>query len=128
MQPAERYLPEQVAIDAYGNGGFRFGGLSHRGSLLALPAGMHAWPVDDASGVTPDDFGKIFADTGGIGFVLFGTGKRQVWPSIELRRHFDDVGIGLDVMDSGAAVRTYNVLLAEKRPVAAVFIAVDDPR
>ncbi len=39
------HLPQAAAIEAYGKGGFRFAGMSHRGSILCLPAGIWAWPV-----------------------------------------------------------------------------------
>ncbi|HWT30522.1 MAG TPA: hypothetical protein VN240_05780, partial [Propylenella sp.] len=51
MEPA-RY-PGRAAIDAYGNGGFRFADMSHRGSILALPSGIEAWPVTAAAEITP---------------------------------------------------------------------------
>ena len=122
------HLPEQVPIDAYGNNGFRFGGMSHQGSLLALPSGMYAWPPTDAAGLGIDDFSQILTNADHIGFVLLGTGNVQIWPTPALRQAFDERQIGLEPMDTGAAIRTYNVLLAEKRPVAAALICVDDPR
>jgi uncharacterized protein len=122
------HLPDQVPIDAYGNHGFRFGGMSHQGSMLALPSGMYGWTVTEVAELSLDDFSHVFEDHDRIGFVLLGTGKTQVWPAPELRQAFDEKRIGLEVMDTGAAVRTYNVLLAEKRPVAAALVSVDDPR
>ncbi|NND50610.1 MAG: hypothetical protein HKN60_10205 [Rhizobiales bacterium] len=122
------HLPDQVPVDAYGNHGFRFGGMSHQGSILALPSGMYGWAVNDIIDLRPDDLSQVFEDRDRIGFVILGTGKTQVWPTPELRQDFDQRRIGLEVMDTGAAVRTYNVLLAEKRPVAAALVSVDDPR
>jgi len=75
-----------------------------------------------------DDFSQVIEERDRIGFVILGTGKTQVWPEPSLRQLFDERRIGLEVMDTGAAVRTYNVLLAEKRPVAAALVSVDDPR
>ena len=128
MSVRKAHLPDQVAIDAYGNLGFRFGGMSHQGSLLALPSGMYGWVVKEVIDLSLDDFSPVFEDQDRIGFVILGTGKTQVWPAPELRRQFDERRIGLEVMDTGAAVRTYNVLLAGKRPVAAALVSVDDPR
>lgn len=96
--------------------------------MLALPSGMYGWTVDEIAGLGLDDFAHVFEDQNHIGFVILGTGKTQVWPTRELRQEFDKRRIGLEVMDTGAAVRTYNVLLAEKRPVAAALVSVDDPR
>lgn len=128
MTNTKAHFPDQVPIDAYGNHGFRFGGMSHQGSMLLLPSGMYGWPLNDITDLTIDAFKQVFEDKDRIGFVILGTGKLQVWPAPELRQRFDEVRIGLEVMDTGAAVRTYNVLLAEKRPVAAALVSVDDPR
>jgi len=57
-------------------------------------------------------------------FLLLGTGASQVFPPIEVRRAFLDANVGLEPMDTGAACRTYNVLLGEGRPVAAALVAV----
>ena len=59
-----------------------------------------------------------------VGVLLYGTGVRQVWPSLEVRTAFQNAGIVLEPMDTGAAARTYNLLLAERRAVAAALIAV----
>lgn len=120
----EAHFPGRAPIDAYGNGGFRFADMSHRGSLLALPSGMHGWDASEASSVSVADLEAVIGRSGEIGFLLLGTGERQVWPDASVTKAFVEAGIGLEVMDTGAAVRTYNVLLAEKRPVAAALIAV----
>jgi uncharacterized protein len=61
----DRHLPRQALIDSYGGGGFRFAGLSHRGSLLSLPDGIWAWRIDTASALTDEALAPIFerADT-----------------------------------------------------------------
>ena len=116
--------PYETAVTAYGNGGFRFADMSHRGSILCLPTGIYAWPVIEAETLALVDFAKIFADLKAPGTLLLGTGAMQVWPGPELTKAFADAGIGLEVMSTGAAARTYNVLLAEKRLVGAALIAV----
>jgi len=118
------HLPQQVAIEAYGNGGFRFGGMSHKGSLLALPSGIWAWSVATIEGVDPSALADVLALAGSVPFCLLGTGPTLVRPAREVQRAFEDAGLWLEVMDTGAAARTYNVLLAESRPVAAALIAV----
>ena len=115
-------------IDAYGNGGFRFGGMSHKGSLLILPSGMYSWPPRDAGALDLDDFRPVWQEAADIGFVLLGTGDEQIWPDKQIEREFVHQGVALEVMQTGAAVRTYNVLIAEQRPVAAALIAVDSHR
>lgn len=122
MAAAARF-PGQAPIDAYGNGGFRFAGTSHRGSILCLPSGIHAWepafPLDVAS------LSMALAEKDTLKFLLLGSGRRQQLPAADVRRAFVEAGIALETMDTGAACRTYNVLLAEKRPVGAALIAID---
>ena len=122
------FLPERVAIDAYGNGGFRFRDMSHKGSLMCLPGGVFGWAPANPEELKLADFSQILADLDGIGFVLLGTGDRQVFPSSDIRKAFVDAGIGLEPMATGAAVRTYNILLQEGRDVACALIAVDHHR
>lgn len=121
------FVPERSKIDAYGNGGFRFGGMSHRGSISALADGMHAWPVTTPL-VAADLTLPLLALLERLEepqFLLVGTGRRQIFPEAAVRAAFLGRHIGLDVMDTGAACRTYNVLLAEQRPVMAAWVAVD---
>jgi uncharacterized protein len=117
-------FPGRAAIDAYGNGGFRFADMSHRGSLLCLPTAVEAWSVTGPDELTLAVMRQILNRLQLPMFLLLGTGKSQVFPSADVRRAFIDAKIGLDVMDTGAAARTYNILLAEQRPVAAALIAV----
>ncbi len=120
------HYPGRAPIDAYGNGGFRFASMSHKGSIIALPSGVWAWDVTDPVGLTIASLSRVFAEPRGgeFQFLLLGTGATQVFPSPVVRRAFADCGIGLDVMTTGAAARTYNVLLAEGRPLGAAMIAV----
>lgn len=119
------HLPRPALIDAYGNGGFRFAGMSHRGSLLCLPDGVWAWSVVNASGLTTAAFEMAFARGDALDVFLIGAG-RDPWPIPErLRARFHDLRVSVDAMPTGAAVRTYNILLAENRRVGAALIAVD---
>ena len=118
-------FPGTAPIDAYGNGGFRFADMSHVGSILCLPDGIYAWDCTDASAADVVAFELLLQRLTPPMFVLFGTGQQQIFPSPEVRRVFVEAGIGLEPMDTGAACRTYNVLLAEQRPLAAALIAVD---
>ncbi len=128
MPQTDAHYPERAPIDAYGDGGFRFADMSHRGSLLALPTGMHAWtalPSKDPLVLLPAYFAQVFAEADTLQFLLLGTGTDQRFPDQNLQQAFAEHNIGLEVMNTGAACRTFNVLLAEGRPVAAAFIAVD---
>jgi uncharacterized protein len=123
MTAATARFPRPAPIEAYGNGGFRFAGMSHRGSILCLPSGIHAWepaaPLDAAS------LAPALAEKDLLRVLILGTGKRQEFPAPDLRRAFVEAGVALEAMDTGAACRTYNVLLAEGRPVGAALVAVD---
>ena len=122
-QPAG-FVPGRHPIDAYGKGGFRFAGMSHRGSILALPSGVRAWPVTAARELRPEDFDPVFAEAGEIEFLMVGTGL-DLFPLPErIRARFRDAGIALDQMQTGPAARTYNILVAENRRAAAALIAM----
>ncbi len=123
MTRASARYPGRVPIDAYGNGGFRFAGMSHRGAILCLPSGVHAW--EPASPLDAASFAQVLAEKDGLQILLLGTGVTQVFPTGELRRAFAEAGVGLEAMSTGAACRTYNILLAEARAVGAALIAVD---
>lgn len=118
-------FPGRAPIDAYGNGGFRFADMSHKGSILCLPDGVHAWDVTSPDELDLAVLGPLADALGPPSFVLLGTGVAQVFPNLDVRRAFMEAKIGLEAMDTGAACRTFNVLLAEQRPVVAALIAVD---
>ena len=118
------YYPGRAPIDAYGNGGFRFADMSHRGSLLILPSGVYGWDVEGFDDLTPERFSRFVLELQKPSFVLLGTGREHRLPPEPVRRLFADAGIGLDPMSTGAAARTYNVLLAEGRSFGVGLIAV----
>lgn len=121
----ERHLPRQVLIDAHGAGGFRFAGLSHRGSLLCLPDGIWAWPVGAATALTEEAFSPVFTRGAELDFFIIGTGSEPWIVPEPLRQKFRQMHVSADAMTTGAAVRTYNVMLMESRRVGAGLIAVD---
>lgn len=122
---ARAHLPQQVPIEAYGNGGFRFGGMSHKGSILCLPSGIWDWPVASMGGLDRAAFADVFALGAQVSLVFLGTGRTLVPAPRDIRTAFEEAGLWLETMDTGAAARTYNVLLAEGRPIVAALIAVD---
>jgi uncharacterized protein len=117
--------PGRAPIDAYGNGGFRFAGMSHRGSILCLPSGIYAWPPARAEDISLASLAPALTERDALGLLLIGSGPLGVMPAGDVRQSFADLGVALETMDTGAACRTYNVLLAEARPIAAALIAVD---
>ena len=123
-QAGAPHLPRPAPIDAYGNGGFRFGGLSHRGSLLCFPDGIWAWPVETLAELNAAALAPVFARAGALDFFLIGAGH-DPWALPEpLRAQFRDLSLSVDSMATGTAVRTYNILLAENRRVGAGLIAI----
>jgi uncharacterized protein len=118
------FVPGRFPIDAYGNGGFRFAEMSHRGSILILSAGIRAWPVSAVSELTSAALDPVFAEGDAIELLLLGTGQDIAAIPEAIRLRFREAGIRLDVMQTGAAARTYNILLAENRKVGAALIAV----
>jgi uncharacterized protein len=130
MSPAgivlhDAHFPGRAPIEAYGNGGFRFAGMSHRGDLLCLPSGIYGWQAPAAEAIDEAALAKVFAESGAIEILLIGTGIDLVPLSPTLRSRLREAAIGSEVMATGPAVRTFNVLLAEERAVAAALIAVD---
>ena len=125
LMTLDAYYPEPIELEAYGNGGFRFGDMSHKGSLLILSSGIYGWPYGSFEDVTIDSFKALFDEAERHEFLIFGTGETQKFPGVEFKGAFIEAGLGLEVMDTGAAARTYNVLQAEGRKVAAALIAVD---
>lgn len=121
----EAHFPGRVPLEAYGNGGFRFADMSHRGSVLCLPSGIYGWEPADPAALSAADFTRVIGEAAKIQILLVGTGRELRPLPRDLRAALREAGITADPMSTGAAVRTYNVLLAEDRAVAAALIAVD---
>lgn len=119
------FVPGRHQLDAFGAGGFRFAGMSHRGSILATPAGIRIWPVSTFADLTLESLQPVLDEAGEIDFLLIGTGKDIAFIPNAWRERFREVGVTIEGMATGAAARTYNVLVGEDRRVAAALIAVD---
>lgn len=119
------HLPTPAPIEAYGNGGFRFGGMSHRGSLLCFPDGIWAWPVNSVADLNEKALAQVFEHADLLDVFLIGAGRDPWVLPAPLRALFHERSISVDVMTTGAAVRTYNILLAENRRAGSGLIAVD---
>jgi len=125
IEVREAHFPGRAPIDAYGNGGFRFAEMSHKGSLLCLPSGIYGWDVKTSDDLKASNFEKLFEEAGDIEILLIGSGIDLVPIKPALRDKLRKLQISADPMATGAAVRTYNVLVAEGRAVAAAFLAVE---
>jgi uncharacterized protein len=101
--------------------------MSHRGSIMALPSGIYAWKPDPLA-LTPADFAMVLAEKDEIDLLIIGMGLEMARPPRPVREALDAAGLMYDPMATGHAVSTYNLLLEEKRRVAAALIAVDFAR
>jgi uncharacterized protein len=113
--------PGRPYIERYGPGGFKISGTVFTGAVLILPDGAEIWPVSSMTEVTPQSL-KPAAEHGSIEILLLGCGRRMQMVPRELRDALRAVGIVIDTMDTGAACRTYNVLVGEERRVAAALL------
>jgi uncharacterized protein len=114
--PADRQV-----IDGYGAGGFRVSGVAYSGAILVFPDGTQSWSVSTLADVTAESLQPVIA-RGTVQILLLGCGRRMQPVSAPLRQALRAGGIVVDAMDTGAACRTYNVLLAEDRRVAAALL------
>jgi uncharacterized protein len=119
------FVPGRFPIDAYGNGGFRFADMSHRGSILALPSGIRAWDVTSAAELSEETLAPVFEEGDALELLLLGMGAEVGSVSPSLRSRLREARIRLEIMQTGAAARTFNVLVAENRKVGAALIAVE---
>jgi uncharacterized protein len=113
-------------IESYGGGRFRVSGRTFEGSILILPDRTIEWQPASIAALTPDDLPGI-AEAGWAGtveLVLIGGGPRPMPAPAPLRQALRAAGVVVETMDTGAACRTYNVLMSEGRRVAAALIAV----
>jgi uncharacterized protein len=117
------FVPGRHLIDAYGAGGFRFADMSHKGSILLLPSGVRAWTVALGEAWRSEQFQPVMDEHAGIELLLVGCGP-DIRPLPEaLRLRLRELGIGVELMATGPAARTYNILMAEGRKIAAALVA-----
>ena len=118
------HLPRPAPIEAYGKGGFAFADMSHVGSLLCLPDGIWGWPVTKPGEIDEYSLARVFAAANSIDTLIIGTGTGVWLPPADLRQALRAVSVVLDAMQTGPAIRTYNIMMGERRRVAAALIAV----
>lgn len=119
-QPVTRLL-----IEAYGAGGFRIGGARIDGSVLLDAGRVLPWPARSLTDATADSLAALFAGAPEFELLLLGCGlESPAGARPEMRAAMAARGIRVESMSTGAACRTFNVLAAERRPVAAALIAV----
>ena len=118
------HLPRSAPIEAYGKGGFAFADMSHRGSLLCLPDAIWAWPVTKPAEIDQYSLARLFRAANAVDTLIVGTGLDPWVPPKGLREALRAVRVVLDPMQTGPAIRTYNIMMGERRRVAAALIAV----
>ncbi|WP_374372962.1 Mth938-like domain-containing protein [Dongia sp.] len=113
-------------IESYGDGRFRVAGAVYEGSVLVFPQATLAWSVTMMTELSAESLAPVAAqaDAGEIDLLLVGCGPRLAMIPKDLRAQLRAKGVVMEPMDTGAAARTYNVLMAEGRRVAAALIAV----
>lgn len=112
----------QSAIDTHAADGFRFGGFSHQGSLLALPSGMFAWSPSRASEVTEDSLHPALDPALGLDLLLIGLGASGAGLDAGVLGALRDRGIEVEVTRTALAVGTYNAMLSDGRRVGAALL------
>jgi uncharacterized protein len=118
------HFPGRAPIDGYGQGGFRFAGMSHRGSLLIVPSGIYAWSVFTPQEINEQSLGRVFAEADEIDLLMIGSGRDPMALPQLIRDRCKQANMSVDIQPTGGATSTYNVLLDENRRVAAALIAV----
>jgi uncharacterized protein len=111
-------------IQAYREGGFTVAGIRHEGSLLVMPERTLAWRVDTLAAISVDSMTPITQADPAVEILILGCGASFALAPPQLRDALRAHGIVVEAMATPAACRTYNVLLAEDRRVAAALIAV----
>lgn len=122
MDVTPRLAAGAQRVESYGPAGFRIGGVEYTGSVLISPGGTQPWTATQASDITAESLAPLL--DGDIELLLIGTGARHEMVAPGLRAALKAKHIGLDSMDSGAAARTFNILLAEGRKVAAALLSI----
>ena len=111
-------------IQSYGDGGFRIAGVRYQGAVLVFPLRTIAWAVTSADALDIAHLRPLAEAPGEVDVLLVGTGAASSVPPRELRAALRELGINVETMTTSAACRTFNVLLAEERKVAAALIPV----
>jgi len=116
---------DRQLIQAYGDGRFKVSGEVYEGSILIFPERTERWSAGDSGTIDLPALDAVVAESDAVDLLLIGCGPRFTAVPKGLRDALKDAGIVLEWMDSGAACRTFNVLVAEERRVAAAIVAVD---
>lgn len=111
-------------IQGYGPGRFRIGQDVYEHALLISASHLSRWDMAALEEVSEKNLAALLYHEPTLEIVLMGTGKNIAYVPDDIRNLFRVRGIGFDVMDTGAACRTYHVLLAEKRRVGVALLPI----
>lgn len=118
------FVPGGHMIDSYGNGGFRFAGMSHQGSVIAMPTGVQSWAVSVPTRIDVASLTPVIVEASRLDLLLIGSGEKALSPDAPVARALRELGLKVEVMDTPSAARTYNVMFSEGRRVAAALLAI----
>lgn len=113
----------RLLVQSYGAGGFKVAGARHQGSILLFPDRILPWAVAAMADVTADSLRPVADADPPVDVLIIGCGARHGRLAPSLSEALG--GVAVDVMATGPACRTYNVLAGEDRRVAAALIAID---
>lgn len=124
MDLLPRIPGDRQVINAYGDGGFRINGQRWEQPILIFPGFTVAWAVDGFADMTVESLQPVFEADPGVELLLVGCGPSIAFLPKDIRATVRERGVVMEALDTGAACRTYNLLMGESRRVAAALIPV----
>ncbi len=126
MALAESIISNRYSIQAYEQGQITVNERVYTESLVLTPDQIiQPWPVNSLPMLEPQHLDCIFELKPDV--ILLGTGEKQIFPDVHILGHFAKMGYAVEVMNTGALCRTYNILVAEDRHVVGAFILGSSP-
>lgn len=122
---------DQQVIQGYKSGSFRISSQNYEGAVVVFPEEVKSWDeakaiksADDIKSMSMADLKPVIDQADDLDLLILGCGERTVFVSPDLRKELHAKGINIECMDTGAACRTYNVLMAEGRRLVAALLPV----
>jgi uncharacterized protein len=115
---------DRNVIQSYGPGRFQVSQQEYTSSLIVAPSWITVWEIETFDQISPESLSKIAEHEAEIEVLLIGVGERMQPPSGLVRNAMRKIGVSVDTMDTGAACRTYNLLMGDGRRVAAALLAL----